>query len=249
MQGKENIEFFLDALVGPIQDLEDAAYDVLLGYLIDTSVGAQLTTLGTIVKQPRDGVTNDELYRRYVRAKVAVLNSNGTYPDLIAVTQLVLGETTTVVVMQNSGNATVLVDLGTVTGTAAAVAEILIAFLRKAVAVTVRLLLTYSESADDETFTFGTFATLSGAHSISDTTLTLAGAVGLPRTGSLLLSPGLAAQEVVTYTGIAGATVTGVSALTDNHLTAAEVLEYDEDQGMGDTADALVGGDLASVLE
>lgn len=249
MQGRPNMVFLIETLCGPIQDLEDAAYGVLLGFLIDTAVGTQLDTLGDIVAQPRDGVTDDDLYRRYVRAKVAVLNSKGTYPDIIAVIELVLGEATTTITLQNSAAATVLVDLGTTTGTTAAVAEILIGFLRKTVSATVRLLLTYSESDDAETFSTGELVILSGAHSIGATTLTMATAIALPLTGSLVLSPGLAAQETVTYTGVVDTSVTGVSALTNNHLTGAEVLQYDEDTGLGDTADALVGGDFAGVLE
>lgn len=252
-KGRENMEFLISTLCGPMQDLEDAAYDVLLGYLIDNSVGAQLTTLGGLVKQPRNGVTDDDLYRRYVRAKAAVLNSSGTYPDIIAVCLLVLGDSDVTITLQNSTAATVLVDLGSVTGVTAAVADILIGYLRKTVVATVRLLLTYSLGPDDESLQVGTVANISvsgpAVKPIGTTTFQMVSTFGLYPSGSILIDPGLASQEVCTYTSIDATNIYGISPTTAAHAWLSEILQYDEDTGMGDTADALVGGGYASVLE
>jgi hypothetical protein len=188
-----------------------------------------------------------------VRAKVAVLNSSGTYPDIIAVCLLVLGEGTTTITLQNSAAATVLVDLGTVSGTTAAVADILIGYLRKTVSATVRLLLTYSLVADDETLSTGGVTNIAPSGGITKpigtTTLLVNDASDFQDSGSILIDPGLASQEVCTYTSKDATNFYGMSATTAAHIWLAEILQYDEDTGMGDTADALVGGDFASVLE
>lgn len=69
---------------------------------------------------------------------------------------------------------------------------------------------------------------LNGIHSIGATTLTYFDLDGdatsaFPATGSLTLSPGLAAEETVTYTSRTATQFSGVSALTNNHAANAEI--------------------------
>ena len=52
-----------------IQIEESLAYDVLVDRLLANAFGAQLDQYGTIVSEPRDGLTDDE-YRRAINAKI-----------------------------------------------------------------------------------------------------------------------------------------------------------------------------------
>lgn len=158
-----NIEAFMRILAAPLQDVQRAALDVLLLRTIDTAVGAQLDWLGRVVGQPRDGVVDDELYRRYLRARIATNRSKGRFVDLIKIARLVVDEDSLRVVALNEGTATVRVRLADI-AVASDVAAVLILFLREAKTAGVRLVLEYSEHTPDTTFTLDTGPGLDVGH-------------------------------------------------------------------------------------
>ena len=77
---------WLSTLMGRIQILEDAIWAVIVNRNID-GVGFVLDNIGKIIKRPRGGLGDDD-YRIALRAEIAILRSNGTTPDIIAVSQL-----------------------------------------------------------------------------------------------------------------------------------------------------------------
>jgi hypothetical protein len=75
------------AFAEQIQDLESAAFEVILERSLDDAVGVQLTTLGKIVGEPRT-TSDDELFRQRIRARLRINRSSGTAEDLIAIVTL-----------------------------------------------------------------------------------------------------------------------------------------------------------------
>jgi hypothetical protein len=81
---KPRLEGVLCKLAGGVQDLSNAAWQVLTETLLDSALGLQLDELGGIIGLPRQGWPN-ETYRTLLRAWVLVLSSAGTNADHIAI--------------------------------------------------------------------------------------------------------------------------------------------------------------------
>ncbi len=72
-----------------LQALESAIWEVILERLLSNAVGVQLDMLGRIVGAPRFTSDDDE-YRIFVRARIAINSSQGLWSDLYQVGKLVL---------------------------------------------------------------------------------------------------------------------------------------------------------------
>ncbi len=169
--------------------------------------------------------------------------------DLISIAVLVLNDPAAYVQVTTEGSAGVSVRIGDVTVTDA-LANILLDFLQRAVLAGVRLVLSTQQVDDDDSWFFATATFASGALSIGATTIPATSTTGFPDVGSLVIDPGLAVAETVTYTGRTPTSFLGVSALIANHVTASELaLATGPGLGMGDTSDATVGGQLASARD
>lgn len=84
------IQGILDAVVGPIQTLEDGFNDLNTARGIAAAAGVQLDRLGDIVGIPRDGLT-DDVYRTRIKIKVIQNLSQGEPDRLIQVYEFLLG--------------------------------------------------------------------------------------------------------------------------------------------------------------
>ncbi len=157
-RGLPGWEAAVTALVTPLQDTEAILQDLLVKLLIDNATGALLTLLGKLVKQPRDGVTDDTLYRRYVRARIAANNSGGTRADNITVARLILGDPAVRVYIREYWPAAIAVDLEDA-AVAAATADIVASFVhgrsRGSVSAAVGTRVTHSAYPPAETFRLG----------------------------------------------------------------------------------------------
>lgn len=90
---KAHIEGIVRALMGPVQDFEDAAHPlVALG--IDESEAHALTQIGELLCLERLDATTitDARYRVALRAWVRALHSNGTIPDVEDVVTILAGD-------------------------------------------------------------------------------------------------------------------------------------------------------------
>lgn len=138
---KPNTAALLALFTARYDGLEAVFYALLVERTIYAAVGAQLDQIGAIVGQPRQGL-DDDTYRRYILARVAANSSDGLVEDLIAVTRLVLNDSTQTLQVVTTGIATTIVR---VTGgrvewaTAAVIAEL----LRSSVEGGVRMLLEF----------------------------------------------------------------------------------------------------------
>jgi hypothetical protein len=77
-----NIDAIVKAFAQQSQDLESAAFEVLLDTLIASAVGQQLDNVGDVVGVERGGRTDDD-YRVRIGAQILLNNSSGTVEELI----------------------------------------------------------------------------------------------------------------------------------------------------------------------
>lgn len=149
---EQNSQKFVACLIGPCQDVEDAFQDLLTKRTIDEAEGAQLRALGKLVGFEDDGITDDELFRRYVRAQIATNKSDGLTEDLITVASLIVHEDGAVYIVRNAGVASVAVQIAGID--ASELTPTLLRFLKRAVAAGVRLILeTWVDEDEDNIFT------------------------------------------------------------------------------------------------
>ncbi len=140
-----NVEKFLGAVLAPIQDVEDALQQLKTGRSIDTAVGAQLDAIGKLVGQSRDGVTDDEIYRRYIRARISTNKSDGLIEDILTIADLIVYDDDAEYLIINQGAAAFVLRLGGIVPSDELV-ELLISFLRRGAAGGVRVILEYYSS-------------------------------------------------------------------------------------------------------
>lgn len=142
-------------LCAPIQRLEDVLQQMLTMRTVDTALGVNLDIIGRIVGQSRVGaaVSDDEVYRRYIRAKILTNKSRGLPEDLIAIARLVLGVSpgTGNILIRGTANATFIMEIRDIIVTSD-VAAVLQAMLTAAVSAGVRIVIVYGERLLAQTF-------------------------------------------------------------------------------------------------
>ncbi len=150
-KGKVRVEQLITILVEPIQRFEDVAWRVLTERSVSAAVGSQLDQIGFILAEPR-GDKEDEEYRRHLRAAIRTYNSSGTVEDLITITKLVLDMDDAIVWITPGYPAGLTIEIREVVVTTE-LATALMAFLRRAVAATVKLVAVYWTTAESGMFT------------------------------------------------------------------------------------------------
>lgn len=111
-----NMSALLAALIRPLQQAEDLAWEVIDGLKLDNAIGVQLDRIGRLVSLPRQGVTDDEQYRAILRGKILVNKSKGKPENIFAALVAMLGEVP--FTFEEPGNATIVVTVYGVTGIA-----------------------------------------------------------------------------------------------------------------------------------
>lgn len=156
-----NVQKFVACLVGPVQAVEDAYQQIIAMKDVDTSIGVHLRGLGKLVGLPTNGIADDEIYRRHVRAQIATNKSDGNIDELIRIAELVVYDDDAEYVVDNQGAAALVLRIEDI-ATPAEVARALISFLRRAVKGGVRIILEWWPSPGPQMFRF---APVSGASS------------------------------------------------------------------------------------
>lgn len=149
-----NIEKLLTILVDPAQDIEDALQQLNLERFVDTADGEQLDIIGRIVGQEREGLSDAD-YRRYIRARIAANNSEGTIQDLLTVAFLVVYDVAAYFQAESQQIATVVLRVRDL-AISQALADILIKFLGDTVSAGVRVILEYSDQTPSTWFQWDT---------------------------------------------------------------------------------------------
>jgi hypothetical protein len=245
---KPKLEALLRVLLGQVQDVEDALWQLFTQRALAGATGVTLDAIGKLVGQPRNALSDAD-YRRYISARIATNRSKGKISDLYKIARLIINDLDAALYLDNQGNAAAVMK---VTGIVLDddLAAILIEFLQDAAKAGVRIILESQTDIEDESFTLAISAFLDGALVGGETTILVDSTDGFPSSGSLDIDVGLADEETVTYAGITSTSFIGVSAVANPHPDASCIqLSGAPGKGLGDEADPLVGGTLASAIE
>lgn len=153
---ESNIVKLLRVYAASVQDAENALQQLYSERRIDNATGVTLTLLGEIVGQPRRGITDDDVYRRYVRARVKTNRSNGVVQDLIRITELVLDDDEVGIHVKQERVATVVVQLNK-DALDYSLAQIVRDFLVEGVAGGVHVIVEFTPAARAATFAFASY--------------------------------------------------------------------------------------------
>jgi hypothetical protein len=222
----EDWQKMITVLVKPFQRIENTIVLLLTLRGINTASGAQLDRIGRIVKEPRNGETDDEVYRRRIRARISQKRSRGTVENLITVAVLLVFDEDARIVVDQQGMAAAVVRVEDIT-VAESLGVLLIEFLQATAADGVRIIVEYSEVEEDDSFRFGRQAFLSGAHLAGATTLVTrpdyTDLTRFPSSGSAVLDRGTAVEETVTFASHDDYQLLGVSATVHDHADGCAV--------------------------
>lgn len=78
-----NLRTFLQILLEEIQELEEAIYELTRQKSLSDATGFQLDIIGEQIGKRREGVTDDEEYRRLLRVQIALNSSEGQAQTVI----------------------------------------------------------------------------------------------------------------------------------------------------------------------
>ena len=96
---KPKIVALVSIYLRQIQDVENAASDLLTETNLDNATGIHLDNIGVIVGESRTG-RSDLQYRTAIRARILLNTSNGTMEDVIALAISVAGAPVTITVTE-----------------------------------------------------------------------------------------------------------------------------------------------------
>lgn len=145
-----NITKLLTAIMGPVQDVENALQQLLTERTIDAGVGVQLDIIGKLVGQDRGGLIDAD-YRHYLRARIATNRSNGVTEDLITITKLIVNDGSATYNISRNGVATVVARIGGIAVTDS-LGDIVYTFLHDAVSAGVRIVVQWANSVPANVF-------------------------------------------------------------------------------------------------
>lgn len=142
-------------LLTPFQDVENAGQQ-LLQRSIETSTGQVLTLLCKLVGQPRGAITDDEILRRYGRARIAVNRSTMDGESILLVARLFLGDGVGVVEVENVGDPGYEITISGVVILDDLAQLFYVDFIRKATGSAIPVNMTTYPAADAGMFEFAT---------------------------------------------------------------------------------------------
>lgn len=148
MANTNNIKKLLTSLLGPVQDMENALQTLFTERGIDYALGEQLDVLGRVVGQPRNGL-EDEIYRRYIRARITANRSKGTINEITRIADLIVYEDGVIYQVDNQGMACYVIR--PYAAISAELAATLLLFEQDATSAGVRVIVEYS-SLEPETW-------------------------------------------------------------------------------------------------
>lgn len=238
----------LTALCAQIQDLEDALNDLLTARILDGQ-GVQLDLVGKYLIEPRDGASDDD-YKTRLQAKIKVIRSSGTIPNVVKVFNLLLPGNK--VIATEDSEAHLVLDVGQITTSLLAVYE---RFFSEAKSAAVRGDVHYWLSPDDEIFSCDHGDSLTAQVNPTGAQASLAaGSFGTFRFNQYdlaVLSPGEATGEcvLVTTPESAGTGISFSPAAASTHPVRARVSNAAAAGAFADLSAGVLAGATVIALE
>lgn len=89
-ENSPKLKSLIKSLVSPFQEILDHIQSLHHGRYVDAASGATLDVIGTIVGQPRNGMS-DEDYRPWIKVRVHLNNGSGTPENVLAILVILFG--------------------------------------------------------------------------------------------------------------------------------------------------------------
>ena len=247
---KPRISAIIRGEAAQYQAIEDAYWQLLTEFGVETAIGWALDVLGKIVGEPRQGALDAD-YRLRVRARIRVNRSDGTIEDIIEVVRLLIGSvllpSATIKLTEYYPAAFVL----RITGLVITATQALIygSFIRQARGAGIGSGFGWQETADADAFVTATSSPLTAATLAGVTSFTVADTTDFPSAGTLVIDDGLAGAETLVYTTKTPTTLSGFPATANPHSIGAMVTyPASVGKGWGDTANPATGGALVGII-
>ena len=248
-QFRGRLERDLDPVSTQVQELEDANWQFLTLRGIGSATGHTLDLLGKIVGEDREGQA-DPLYRIRIRARIQANLSDGTWDDLHRVMAILLDTAwpppgLDAIDLYPAG---FIYKVEGVVFTADQLA-ILARFLKQIRGAAIEARLGYTTGLLSDAFAFAVASTLAAVAPVGSTSLQILTPAIFPSFGQVTIGIG-ASKETLSYTGLAGNFLTGVTATGFLHSVGDPVSLVSPATGKGysDTANPTSGGAYAGLL-
>ncbi len=218
---KPRIEGQISAHAAQKQAAEDALWQLMTEQYLGAAVGWQLDRLGAVLLEPR-GALEDAQYALALAARIRMLRSSGTVPDILAVFDALIPGGTKRLIQHWPASETLFLD-DAIDGDNAA---LFASFLERAkvAGVAARLVYYTGEAGRLLTLTGTTQVrtTLDGEHLAGVATLTVADTTGFPASGYLALLGGT--KEIVEFASKTATEFVLVGVTAQDHATASDVV-------------------------
>lgn len=219
--GKTRIEGKISAHAAQTQAEEDALWQLMTEQYLALAVGVQLDRIGAIVLEPR-GALGDAQYALALAARIRMLRSSGTVPDLLAVFDALIPGGAKRLIQAWPASFELFLD-DAIDGDNAA---LFASFVERAkvAGVTARLVYYTGEAGRLLILTSTTQVrtTLDGLHGAGVSTLTVADTTGFPASGYLALLGGT--KEIVEFTSKDATTFTLADPTANAHAGGSDVV-------------------------
>ena len=257
-KGLPNWTALVQYVIAPqAQAVEDVLQQLLLLASIDSGVGGvQLDVIGRIVGCPRQTLSDAD-YRKYLKGKILVNRSGGRLEELYAIFVAIFGPSVALGYADAPPAGFVLTLTSQIV--TAVQDAILLRFMGQAKAAGVKMIFCSQEASDADSLWTDTCGTLTVQANPGDTFLAAANAASFPSSGSLVVSPGLANAETVTYTSIGtgafgpqfqGIPAGGAGSIGSTHVANSQAsLVGTLGLGLGDATNPATGGKLVSAAQ
>lgn len=190
---------FVRTICRQIQELDDALVAIGNSLNLDNAQGVLVDAIGDIVLQPR-ATTDDEVYKRRIRARIAANRARGLTSDLMRMAELVINDDLAGVTIEHLG-ATAVLSVRSMPINDSMAGDLANAG-KRAVSAGVRLLLHSTPAADASTFALGYIpAVFDEGWAAGDTIIAIdaTGTDDWPREGICQIYGGLFSGEVFAY--------------------------------------------------
>lgn len=244
-----NVRKLITSLLGPIDAIELGLQQLLTLRRVDTATGVTLDALGKLVGRARNGIVDDNIYRRHVRAQIAANTSDGLAEQLITLAKLIVYDVGATMIVGDQSNGTLSLRINGVVPTTD-VLTALYGLLARAVAAGVRIVLIYNAAVDTDTFFTAQAAYVTTAVGIAATTIVVDNYDLLPAAGTVNIGLGTANANTISYTGkSAPSTLTGVTGVTATQAIGSAV-QLIGSPGKGfDDGTGTIGGQMADARD
>lgn len=145
-----DLRALLTSYIEQVQELEEVSYDIYEKRLLDDAAKAQIDDLGELVRQERTS-NDDEIYRAFIKARIAINRSNGRTEEIINILRLV-SLSTDIYHVRDTGNASIVVE--TFTPQTSAWADLILTLVKDAKAGGVKVQVIWSARPEAMKFQF-----------------------------------------------------------------------------------------------